>query len=78
MTIEQKIELLDYIANEIKKLDEQSTEIKKDFDSSVSFTQMVDCIAKIKYIEGQLTALTKLMQDFNLRSTSFEQNICLN
>ena len=78
MTREQKIELLDYIATQIKKLDIQSISTKDEFDSSTSFMQKVDCIANLKYIEGQLHALTNLMTDLNLKSKFHEETFSLN
>ena len=78
MTKEQKIDLLEYLISEIKKIEADSLVVQRKFDESISFLQKSDRLCEMKYLEGRMSAILDLIKNLNLRSTPTDNTFCLN
>ena len=78
MTREQKIEMLDYLARQIRKIDQDSLKVKEEFDKAVSIMDKVEGISKLKYLEGRLNAYTEMVKDLGIDSKFHEETFSLN
>lgn len=67
MTTEQKIELLQYVAQEFERIEAEANSVKVKFDSSINFPSELGALCDLKYLQGQLETLNDIVKRFSLR-----------